>query len=135
MSEGYKEDVFSTSVRAGKRTYFFDVKATRGNDLFMTITESKRVGHENEGPVHYEKHKIFLYKEDFDGFAEGLEKAIDHIRGLQGTGEFRSADSNRKVPHDLEQEGEMEQPVHASAAAPATSMNDVSFDDLGEDKH
>lgn len=101
MNESYKEDVFSTSVRAGKRTYFFDVKATRGNDLFMTITESKRVGHENEGPVHYEKHKIFLYKEDFDGFAEGLEKAIDHIRGLQGTGEFRSADSNRKNEREL----------------------------------
>jgi len=124
MNEGYKEDVFSTSVRAGKRTYFFDVKATRGNDLFMTITESKRVGHENEGPVHYEKHKIFLYKEDFDGFADGLQRAVDHIRGLQGTGAYRSADSNRKTGRDL---GENEMSDGSSASS------DISFDDLGQD--
>jgi len=126
MSEGYKEDVFSTSVRAGKRTYFFDVKATRGNDLFMTITESKRVGHENDGPVHYEKHKIFLYKEDFDGFVEGLQKAVDHIRDLQGTGEFRSADSNRKNPREYS-ENESFQEV-------AKAADDLSFDDLGGEK-
>jgi hypothetical protein len=124
MNEGYKEDVFSTSVRAGKRTYFFDVKATRGNDLFMTITESKRVGHENDGPVHYEKHKIFLYKEDFDGFAEGLQKAIDHIRGLQGTGEYRTADSNRKTGKEFS-ENETTEEFRNSA--------DFDFDDLGKD--
>jgi hypothetical protein len=123
MNDGYKEDVFSTSVRAGKRTYFFDVKATRGNDLFMTITESKRVGHENEGPVHYEKHKIFLYKEDFDGFADGLQRAIDHIRSLQGTGEFRTADSNRKNINELTGE-------HQEDSNLSTNFN---FDDLGED--
>jgi len=123
MNDGYKEDVFSTSVRAGKRTYFFDVKATRGNDLFMTITESKRVGHENDGPVHYEKHKIFLYKEDFDGFADGLQRAIDHIRSLQGTGEFRTADSNRKNINELTGE-------HREDSNLSTNFN---FDDLGED--
>jgi hypothetical protein len=123
MNDGYKEDVFSTSVRAGKRTYFFDVKSTRGNDLFMTITESKRVGHENEGPVHYEKHKIFLYKEDFDGFADGLQRAIDHIRSLQGTGEFRTADSNRKNINELTGE-------HQEDSNLSTNFN---FDDLGED--
>jgi hypothetical protein len=123
MNDGYKEDVFSTSVRAGKRTYFFDVKATRGNDLFMTITESKRVGHENDGPVHYEKHKIFLYKEDFDGFADGLQRAIDHIRSLQGTGEFRTADSNRKNINELTGE-------HQEDSNLSTNFN---FDDLGED--
>ncbi|MFM7728201.1 MAG: DUF3276 family protein [Flavobacteriales bacterium] len=124
MNEGYKEDVFSTSVRAGKCTYFFDVKATRGNDLFMTITESKRVGHENDGPVHYEKHKIFLYKEDFDGFAEGLQRAIDHIRGLQGTGEYRSADSNRKPAGE-----------HVENGSPdgVNQSSDFNFDDLGHD--
>ena len=121
MNDGYKEDVFSTSVRAGKRTYFFDVKATRGNDLFMTITESKRVGHENDGPVHYEKHKIFLYKEDFDGFAEGLERAIEHIRGLQGTGEFRSGDSNRKSERELSENHTDEGMENAQ---------DLNFDDL-----
>jgi hypothetical protein len=130
MSEGYKEDVFSTSVRAGKRTYFFDVKATRGNDLFMTITESKRIGHENEGPVHYEKHKIFLYKEDFDGFAEGLQKAVDHIRGLQGTGEYRTADSNRKTLKEDGENGEIDEFTET-----AKTSDDLSFDDLDSDKH
>jgi hypothetical protein len=124
MNEGYKEDVFSTSVRAGKRTYFFDVKATRGNDLFMTITESKRIGHENDGPVHYEKHKIFLYKEDFDGFAEGLQRAVDHIRELQGTGTYRTADSNRKPGREL---------MDNEGADGASSSSSFSFDDLGQD--
>jgi hypothetical protein len=123
MNDGYKEDVFSTSVRAGKRTYFFDVKATRGNDLFMTITESKRVGHENDGPVHYEKHKIFLYKEDFDGFADGLQRAIDHIRSLQGTGEYRTAESNRKTLSEFSADHQDQQ---GNAA-------DFNFDDLGAD--
>jgi hypothetical protein len=126
MSEGYKEDVFSTSVRAGKRTYFFDVKATRGNDLFMTITESKRIGHENEGPVHYEKHKIFLYKEDFDGFLDGLQKTVDHIRELQGKGDYRTADSNRKTPRPYGENGELSE---ISKAA-----DDFSFDDLESDQ-
>ena len=75
MAEGsnYRDDVFSREVRAGKRKYFFDVKTTRGNDLFMTITESKRSGFSDSGQASYEKHKIFLYKEDFDKFIEGLE--------------------------------------------------------------
>lgn len=125
MNDGYKEDVFSTSVRAGKRTYFFDVKATRGNDLFMTITESKRVGHENDGPVHYEKHKIFLYKEDFDGFIDGLQRAIEHIRTLQGTGEYRSADSNRKTVRDFSED--------QVPSEQTSNSSDISFDDLGSD--
>ena len=65
-------------VRAGKRTYFFDVKATRKDDYYLTITESKkRLG--KEGKIFYEKHKIFLYKEDFEKFAEGLKDAVTYI--------------------------------------------------------
>jgi hypothetical protein len=134
MSEGYKEDVYSTSVRAGKRTYFFDVKATRGNDLFMTITESKRIGNEMDGPVRYEKHKIFLYKEDFDGFIGGLEKAIEHIRSLQGTGEFRSGDSNRKNQGEYQTENENEG-VFSEESSSRAAEGSISFDDLGEDNH
>ena len=66
------EDVYSKPVRAGKRTYFFDVKTTKGNDYYLTITESKRKV-EKDGHFAYDKHKIFLYKEDFDKFAEGLQ--------------------------------------------------------------
>lgn len=73
-----KEEFFTKIVRAGKRTYFFDVKATRKDDYYLTITESKkRAG--KEGKVFYEKHKIFLYKEDFEKFAEGLRDAVGYI--------------------------------------------------------
>ena len=78
-----REDIFSLAIRAGKRTYFFDVKATRQNDYYLTITESKkRFG--QEGKFFFEKHKIFLYKEDFDKFAEGLAEAVDYIKTNQG---------------------------------------------------
>jgi len=74
------EDVYSKPVRAGKRTYFFDVKSTKeGNDFFLTITESKRRV-ERDGSFAYDKHKIFLYKEDFEKFSEGLQEAIAYIR-------------------------------------------------------
>ena len=73
-----KEEIFTKVVRAGKRTYFFDVKATRKDDYYLTITESKkRLG--KEGKVFYEKHKIFLYKEDFEKFTEGLKDAVTYI--------------------------------------------------------
>jgi hypothetical protein len=73
-----KEEIFTKVVRAGKRTYFFDVKATRKDDYYLTITESKkRLG--KEGKVFYEKHKIFLYKEDFEKFSEGLKDAVTYI--------------------------------------------------------
>ncbi len=73
------EDVYSKPVRAGKRTYFFDVKATKGNDYYLTITESKRRV-DKDGRFVYDKHKIFLYKEDFDKFAEGLEEVVKFIK-------------------------------------------------------
>ena len=74
------EDVYSKPVRAGKRTYFFDVKSTKGgNDFFLTITESKRRNNP-DGSFTYDKHKIFLYKEDFDKFREGLDEVIRYIK-------------------------------------------------------
>jgi hypothetical protein len=68
--------VYSNAVRAGKRTYFFDIKSTKGNDLYITITESKRRLEDGAG---YEKHKIFLYKEDFEKFRDGLLDVIEKI--------------------------------------------------------
>lgn len=73
------DDVYSRPVRAGKRTYFFDVKATKGNDYYLTITESKR-RIEKDGRFAYDKHKIFLYKEDFEKFTQGLEEVIAFIK-------------------------------------------------------
>ena len=80
-----REEVFSKKVRAGKRTYFFDVKATRSNDYYVTITESKK---RLEDGV-FIKHKIFLYKEDFEKFAEGLKETVDYIRANQDVVEKR----------------------------------------------
>jgi hypothetical protein len=74
-----REEIFSKAIRAGKRTYFLDVKATRRNDYYLTITESKKRYHK-DGRFFYEKHKIFLYKEDFDKFSEGLAEIIDYIK-------------------------------------------------------
>ena len=79
VSDQPREEIHSKVVRAGKRTYFFDVKATRRNDYYLTITESKkRFG--RDGKFFYEKHKLFLYKEDFDKFADCLKDVIEFIR-------------------------------------------------------
>ena len=76
--DNHKQEIFSERVRAGKRTYFFDVKATRSNDYYLTITESKR--RYKEDGFMYEKHKIFLYKEDFDKFQTALGNTITHVK-------------------------------------------------------
>ena len=76
--EKEKNEIYSQRVRAGKRTYFFDVKSTRSNDYYLTITESKR-RYKEEG-YYYEKHKIFLYKEDFNKFIDALTGTIDHVK-------------------------------------------------------
>ncbi len=73
-----REEIYSERVRAGKRTYFFDVKATRSNDYYLTITESKR-RYKDDGYT-YEKHKIFLYKEDFNKFLEALNNTVNHVK-------------------------------------------------------
>jgi hypothetical protein len=133
MAEGsnYRDDVFSREVRAGKRKYFFDVKTTRGNDLFMTITESKRSGFSDSGQASYEKHKIFLYKEDFDKFIEGLEDTINHIRQLQDTGDFRSSEFETSENENSESGREQIAPAaESSSEEPTPSSSDISFDDL-----
>jgi hypothetical protein len=73
-----REEIFSKRVKAGKRTYFFDVKATKSNDYYLTITESKR--RLKDDSFVFEKHKIFLYKEDFGKFIEALQEAVDHVK-------------------------------------------------------
>jgi hypothetical protein len=80
------EIVFSKSIKAGKRIYYLDVKKSRNDDLFVAITESKKKvsGTDDDMQVTYEKHKIFLYREDFDRFAEGLEEVIAFIKKEQG---------------------------------------------------
>jgi hypothetical protein len=80
------EIIFSKAIKAGKRIYYLDVKKSRSNDMFLTITESKKkmTGTNDDTQVVYEKHKIFLYKEDFDSFTKGLEEMISFVKKEQG---------------------------------------------------
>jgi hypothetical protein len=113
-----KEEIFTKVVRAGKRTYFFDVKATRKDDYYLTITESKkRLG--KEGKVFYEKHKIFLYKEDFEKFSEGLKDAVTYI----GNGKSVSANSEMA---DFSEDSE------ERTAIKTEEFTNVEFEDLGK---
>jgi len=115
MSDGMnQDDIFSKAVRAGKRTYFFDVKTTRGNDLYLTITESKR-RYNDDGNFTYEKHKLFLYKEDFEKFADGLTESVDKIKELQATGNYSTESPMDKVPEETSNDEE---------------VSDVKFEDL-----
>jgi len=79
----FREEIYSKAVRAGKRTYFFDVKSTRRDEFYLTITESKK-RFEQDGNFHFEKHKIFLYREDFEKFVDGLQEVISYIDQNQG---------------------------------------------------
>lgn len=108
-----KEDIFSNAVRAGKRTYFFDVKATKADQYYLTITESKRRFNADQGKFYYEKHKVFLYQEDFEKFTEGLNSAIEFI-------------SREQKPIEKVSESKPE--------AEKSETVDVSFDDLGKEE-
>jgi hypothetical protein len=107
-----KEEIFSNAVRAGKRTYFFDVKATKRNDYYLTITESKK-RYNKDGRFFYEKHKIFLYKEDFDKFVDGLEDVIDYIK-----------------THQTEEPVETIEQVITERSETTPTYTDVEFEDL-----
>ena len=94
-NEGYeREEIFSKAVRAGKRTYFFDVKATRKDDYYLTITERKR-RYEQDGSFQVEKHKIFLYKEDFEKFSSGLKEVIEFIHKTKGNHEMVGTENGK----------------------------------------
>lgn len=98
--ENDREEIYSIPVKAGKRTYFFDVKATRNNDYYLTITESKK-RFEDDGSQNFEKHKIFLYKEDFDKFTEGLQEVVEYTKKLlKESGQEYTPASNYDVDFD-----------------------------------
>jgi hypothetical protein len=93
MENDKNNEVYSKVVRAGKRTYFFDVKSTKGNDLYITLTESKKTFND-DGRDNYQKHKIFLYKEDFEKFREGLEDVLAKIDSLKESGEYEDSEDS-----------------------------------------
>ncbi len=115
----YRDEIFSKSVRAGKRTYFFDVKSTKGKDLYLTITESKK-RFNDDGKFFFEKHKLFLYKEDFDKFEEGFREALEAISKLKESGEYPDLKSD-----NFNEKSEESKPEKSSEG-----FTDVSFDDL-----
>ena len=116
------EEIFSKSVRAGRRTYFFDVRSTRAGDYYMTITENKRDFNE-DGTPFYKKHKVYLYKEDFANFQDALKEVSDFIIKEKGL-EIISDNNTRKADNTTSQNIKKES---------STDFTEVSFEDLGKE--
>ena len=114
-----QEEIFSQVLRAGRRTYFFDVRSTKADDYYLTVTESKKFTHD-DGTFHYQKHKIYLYKEDFSDFHEMLKKATDYI--VNEKGDEVISESNQK---DFKKEESTEEETTSPK-----SFTDISFDDI-----
>ena len=118
-----REEIHSKVMRAGRRTYFFDVRATRAGDYYLTITESKKFTND-DGSFHYKKHKIYLYKEDFSEFKENLDEMIDYI--INEKGEEVISERHQK---DYKRE-ENESSESSSDEPSASSFTDIEFDDI-----
>ncbi|MBC8757329.1 PUR family DNA/RNA-binding protein [Kordia sp. YSTF-M3] len=118
-----KEEIFSKVLRAGRRTYFFDVRATKAGDYYLTITESKKFTND-DGSFHYKKHKIYLYKEDFAAFTEILDEMTAYIvdeKGEEVISERHQKDFKREYPTDA---------VTDENTTDTGSFTDVSFEDI-----
>ena len=115
-----RAEIYSQRVRAGKRTYFFDEKATRSNDYYLTITESRR-RYKDDG-YFYEKHKIFLYKEDFNKFMSALEETVDHVKEeLMPEYDFNQFEHAEAAPS------------HTNTAEPATTEAEATTTNTDEE--
>lgn len=117
-----KDEIFSRVLRAGRRTYFFDVRATKAEDYYITITESKKFT-EEDGSFHFKKHKIYLYKEDFSAFSEILEEMTTYVLNNKGE-EVISERHQKDFKKETQQETTEEKP------AIEKSFTDVDFDDI-----
>jgi hypothetical protein len=120
------EEVFSKNVRAGKRTYFFDVKQTSKNDLYMVITESRRM-FRDDGSPYYDRNKIHLHREDFDKFMEGIEEAITYARANNPP----QAPREPREPRFNENHSNHDEKIDTQIESKPSSFTDVNFDDLG----
>ena len=122
-----KEEIFSKVLRAGRRTYFFDVRATKAEDYYLTITESKKFTND-DGSFHYKKHKIYIYKEDFSEFKEILAEMTDYIideKGDEVISERHQKDFKKEYD-DAPVVAEKEEDTPASTE----SFTDIDFDDI-----
>ena len=120
-----KEEFFSKVLRAGRRTYFFDVRATKATDYYLTITESKKFTND-DGSFHYKKHKIYLYKEDFAGFQEILQEMTDFILDEKG----EEVISERHQKHFKKESDEQDKEQEVVATPSAAAFTDLSFEDI-----
>lgn len=121
-----QEEIFSQVLRAGRRTYFFDVRATKADDFYLTITESKKFTHD-DGSFHYKKHKIYLYKEDFQEFNDMLNQATSYIinhKGEEVISERHQKDY--KKPGDVESIDES----NSDELPSSESFTDIKFEDI-----
>ncbi len=117
-----KDEIFSKVLRAGRRTYFFDVRSTRADDYYVTITESKKFT-EEDGSYHFKKHKIYLYKEDFVAFTEILGEMTDYVwqnKGEEVISERHQKDYKKENYYSQEQLSEPQE----------KSFTDIDFDDI-----
>ncbi len=117
-----KDEIFSKVLRAGRRTYFFDVRATKADDYYITITESKKFT-EEDGSFHFKKHKIYLYKEDFAAFAEILDEMTSFV--LNNKGEEVISERHQK---DFKKEYHTESTEEVPTSE--KSFTDINFDDI-----
>lgn len=127
MSDQYtmeKEEIHSKVMRAGRRTYFFDVRSTKAGDYYLTITESKKFTND-DGSYHYKKHKIYLYKEDFQDFRDNLEEMTDFI--INEKGEEVISERHQK---DYKKEENTDAQSTTNEDSTASNFTDVSFDDI-----
>jgi len=118
-----QEEIFSQVLRAGRRTYFFDVRSTKAGDYYLTVTESKKFTHD-DGSFHYKKHKIYLYKEDFTEFNEMLSKATEYI--INEKGQEVISERHQKDFQKPSENGEATTIDETSTE----SFTDVDFDDI-----
>lgn len=124
------DDIFSKVIRAGRRTYFFDVRSTKADDYYLTITESKKFTND-DGSFFYRKHKIYLYKEDFESFQDALKETTDYIiqeKGEEVISERHQKDFQKPAPQHLN--SETEAVLQENFNQKATAFTDLSFDDI-----
>ncbi len=120
-----QDEIFSQVLRAGRRTYFFDVRSTKAGDYYLTITESKKFTHD-DGSFHYKKHKIYLYKEDFDVFNEMLQKSTGYI--VEEKGEEVISERHQKDFGKNNESDELDGEDHESK--PRENFTDIRFEDI-----
>jgi hypothetical protein len=123
-----REEIFSKVLRAGRRTYFFDVRSTKAGDYYLTLTESKKFTND-DGSFHYKKHKIYLYKEDFAEFSEILNEMTDYIiseKGEEVISERHQKDFKKEENHETNNDYDNEDSKDDSS----NEFTDVSFDDI-----